>query len=128
MIHSHTGKGGFSGKAGRNPLSATPIIPDYVEGKADAHGLIYVRVAVAYREGSRFRWLQKLKQLGRNQGVRLDERGTFFWNQVDGKQSLADIEKVLRRHFNLNSKESRTAVIEFTQLLMARRLIALDVG
>ncbi len=59
--------------------------------------------------------------------ISLDERGSFFWAQIDGKRRLAEIERALRRQFKLNKQDSKEATILFTKMLMLRHLIHLEV-
>jgi hypothetical protein len=68
-----------------------------------------------------------MRTLRLSNGVRvnLDRCGTLYWRHIDGKRSLADIEKALRRELSLGRKESTKAVIEFTKQLMLRGLICL---
>ena len=57
--------------------------------------------------------------------VNLDERGTAFWHQIDGRHSLHDIEQHLRSTFDFSLRDSEEATIEFTKKLMLRGLIGL---
>jgi hypothetical protein len=56
----------------------------------------------------------------------LDEKGTFFWQQIDGQTTLGEIEARLREHYRLEQRQSMDAVVLFTKMLMRRGLIALQ--
>ena len=60
--------------------------------------------------------------------VNLDERGTLFWQLIDGRRALGDIEEIVRERWQMDEKESRRATVLFTKMLMARRLLNLRVA
>jgi len=60
--------------------------------------------------------------------VNLDERGTLFWQLIDGRRTLRDIEKTVRERWQVDEKESRQAVVLFTKMLMTRHLMNLRVA
>ena len=55
----------------------------------------------------------------------LDQRGTWFWKQIDGRRSLLTLAGRMAREFDLSPEESRAAVVVFTKMLMLRHLIVL---
>jgi hypothetical protein len=59
--------------------------------------------------------------------VALDGAARFFWKQVDGRVSLAEIAAAVRREYGMGEDEARRATIEFTKSLMRRRLIDLRI-
>jgi len=111
----------------RDPFEAVPVVADQVESREDVRSRVEVRVEFPSKPG-----LQEF--LARNLRFRkirrhtLDERGSFFWKQIDGNTSLAEIEKRQRRAFSLERRESRDAIVLFTKALMNRGLIYLKVA
>ena len=110
--------------ARHNPLAATPHVLPGVEARRQSDQSLRLRRPVPVREGWRG-WLER--RFGpRFVQVALDAQGTWFWQQIDGHRTLADIEAELRRKFSVPADQSRRAVLEFTQELMRRGLIGLQ--
>lgn len=108
----------------RDPLDATPVVPEGVEVRYDSQKRVQLR-----REGperGRIRkFLAEKFSMKKTVRVNLDERGTFFWKEINGRRTLHDIERKMRYAFSLEEPQSRKAVIEFTKTLMLRGLVAL---
>lgn len=107
-------------------LAAVPETDPNTETRPDGDGALQLRRTVV--SGSRIvrllnRWFQRTDYLQ----VRLDARGTFFWQQINGQRSLDEIARNLARQFSITESESREAVIVFTKKLMTRQVIHLCV-
>lgn len=107
-----------------NPLHAIPLIAPGVEARLDSRGLVQVRKVQLYSGG----WSQRLAyRLGwrADLHVQLDEYGTFYWQQINGENSLGQIAERFATRFGRSLSDSRYAVVKFTRDLMDRRLIQL---
>src|SRR6056297_2430225 len=111
---------------GYDPLAAIPRVNQDVEFHADSKGTIQIRRRLAPR-GKIKPWIEKHFGLRKMVRVNLDEHGSAFWNLIDGKRSLNQIELTLRKKWNMDKKQSKTAVMEFTKMLMRRTLINLSI-
>ena len=113
-------------EAARNPFTAIPMVAPQVseEQSADGELTLVHTVPVPMRYA---RFLGRF--LGREHIARtiLDEQGTFFWRQIDGTRSLAEIAHAIRLHANQPDEQARKSVIAFTKDLMTRNLIVLKI-
>lgn len=108
----------------RDPLNATPVVAPGVEARVDARSLLQLRrdkPPQSQASALLKRWL-RYKSYVR---VNLDECGTAFWRQIDGRRDLHGIERNLRKRFGWTKEQSVDAIIGFTKLLMLRGLICL---
>jgi hypothetical protein len=111
--------------AQRDPLAAVPHVAPGVEAKQDRAGRFQVRRELPDRPGWR-EWLARHFGLRRAVRIDLDERGSRFWNLIDGRRSLAEMVECIKRDLGADDAESRKAVVLFTKALMLRHLIALE--
>jgi len=107
-----------------DPLAATPEPAPGVDAKRDDAGMLQVRRMLPTR-GRVGELLERLFGHTRYVRVKLDERGSWFWEQIDGTRDLHGIEESLRKRYSLSREESTKAVIEFVKALMVRGLICL---
>lgn len=115
--------GGFK----RDPFEAVPVRNARAQHRVDSNSCYQIRMRLDPGHGVKALIAGRLG-FHRDVRVNLDERGTFYWSQVNGKQNLESIEKKLRSKFALDADESRTATLMFTKMLMLRHLVYLDVG
>ncbi len=108
-----------------DPFLAVAHLDPKAVVRTDTNGHLQIRREQPARPGiSEF--------LARNLGFRralrinLDERGTFFWNQVNGMWSLGEIEMRVRQHYDLEAQESKAAIIVYTKALLLRHLMHLE--
>lgn len=109
-----------------DPFAATPVVAPDVEVRKDNCELVQLRRPVPPKTplGSALnRWFNYQRTIR----INLDERGTDFWDLIDGTRDLHAIERKLRSRYGLKSDESKYATIEFTKTLMTRGLICLQV-
>ena len=106
-----------------DPFAARPVYAPFIEVE-EKNGQVRLRQAPPPKPGLRA-FLSRRFAMFPFRLVCLDERGTFYWKQIDGRRTLAEIEYRLRREYRMEPASSRDAVIIFTKMLMRRSLIAL---
>lgn len=107
------------------PFLAVAHLDPKAEVRKDTNGHLQIRRKLPDRPGlSEF--LARTLGFRRALRINLDERGTFFWNQVDGKRSLGQIETQVRTYYELEAQESKTAIILYTKALLLRHLMHLE--
>lgn len=57
----------------------------------------------------------------------LDQRGTYFWKQIDGKRSVSDIMERLMKEWSITREEAMEASVVYIQHLMVRNLVVLEI-
>lgn len=126
-------KGGFKAKQEKgwdpricDPFDAVPIAAQNIEIAVDAKSNICLRKTLVPTPGVQ-NWFVRKLGFKRSVRIRLDERGSWFWNQIDGLRDLGEIQKGMRTEFLLKKKESEKAVILFVKMLMVRHLIYLEI-
>jgi hypothetical protein len=107
-----------------DPFAACPVRIPFVRARADRQGRLQLKHSPPPGHGVRG-FFARYFRLFRGRRIFLDERGSFFWNLIDGRHTLAEIERELARHYDLETQQSRDAVILFTKMLMRRGLIGL---
>ncbi len=110
--------------AHHDPFAARPVHAPHVTTQ-EVNGKVQLRLGPPPGRGWRA-WLDKRFAMFPFRMVCLDEVGTFFWKQIDGSRTLAEIEEQVRGHARMEASQSRDAVILFTKMLMRRSLIALQ--
>jgi hypothetical protein len=106
-----------------NPFSACPVAAPFVQIE-ETEGKVQLRQTPPPKPGLRAFFARRFSMFPFRL-VCLDERGTFYWKQIDGQRTLGEIEQRLRNHYRMEPAQSRDAVILFTKMLMRRSLIAL---
>jgi hypothetical protein len=109
-----------------DPMDAIPHPSPGSEARADEKGIIQVRMELPPKPGIG-EFLARHLGMRRSFHLQLDERGSFFWNQIDGEINLKEIEKRLRKQFKLKHEEALKATVIFTKMLMARYVIQLEI-
>ncbi len=108
-----------------NPLAAIPEVAPGVEARADDRGWLQLRKPRLYTGGIA-KWLGHRLRWRADIQVQLDEYGTFYWRQVDGRHSLDQIAAAFSERYARSREESRRAVMQFTRDLMLRHIIQLQ--
>ncbi len=106
-----------------DPFAACPVVVPHVEAE-ERNGRVQIRQELPPSKGVRA-FLARRFAMFPFRLVCLDEQGSFYWNQIDGRRTLGEIEQDLRAHFHLEPRQSRDAVVLFTKMLMRRGLVAL---
>ncbi len=109
-----------------DPMEAIPHITPGAEARADQKGILQVRMELPPKPGIG-EFLARHLGMRRSFRLQLDERGSFFWNQIDGKINLKEIEKRLRKQYKIKHEEALKATVIFTKMLMARYVIQLEI-
>ena len=109
-----------------DPFDAVPQVPDGVEARTDAAGLVRLRRSPPRRRGLGS-LLGRMVRLERAARTNLDERGSFFWSQIDGRRDLHDVTRRLSERFGLSRADARAATVLFVKAMMTRGLLVLEV-
>lgn len=104
-----------------DPLAAIPLRPPDVEVRQDSRGCLHLR-----------RWapVNRLQRLLRQQyatQVELDEFGSLFYQQVDGRQTLRDIIETIVRASGKPRRDVEQGAVLFTKQLMTKNLLQLKI-
>lgn len=116
----------YSGPA-RDPLAAVPVRSEIAEAKLDSRSCVQLRIRAQPGEGVASRLAFRLG-FHRDVRVDLDHYGSLYWSLIDGRRSLADIDRQIRDEFGLKPADSQMATLQFTKMLMLRHLVFLDLG
>ncbi len=108
-----------------DPFLAVAHLDSKAQVRHDSSGHLQIRRPLPERPGPS-EFLARALGLRRAVRVNLDERGTFFWRQVDGKRSLGEIETLVRGRYELTAQDSRAATMVYTKALLLRHLIHLE--
>ncbi|AWT59768.1 MAG: hypothetical protein DF168_00963 [Candidatus Moanabacter tarae] len=110
----------------KDPFAAVPSITPGIEAKLDSRSMLQLRHKIK-PSSQLMQFMADKLGFRRSVRVNLDERGTFFWQQIDGIRDLRSIAKSIQTRFNINREECDSAVIHYTKLLMLRGLVQLRV-
>ncbi len=110
-----------------NPFAARPVLLPHVIAQADAQGRLQLRQKTPPRHRMRDIFARYLPMFP-SRCIYLDDQGSFFWREIDGRKTLGEIEILFREHFRLEPQRSRDGVIVFTKMLMRRGLIGLQLS
>jgi hypothetical protein len=110
----------------QHPLAAVPVVPPNTSAEPlpGARGILLRQREVP--PGRLSAWIAALG-FRRERRFELDAVGAQFWNEIDGRRSLADIRQRLCDGFGFDEEQAGRAVVEFTSVLMQRGLLALRV-
>jgi hypothetical protein len=108
-----------------DPFAAVPMLPPNMEMRTDSRGMLRVRL---HQEATGF-----LRKVARVLGYRytreieLDEQGTLYFKQIDGRKTLREIVAAMCDQMRGDPKETAGRVILFTKKLMTMNMILLKV-
>lgn len=106
----------------RDPLRSVPeLLPD-IEIRYHDDGRAQVRRPVV-KGDSVMRWFASKLGFVRDRFFNLDEVGTAFIRQIDGKRRLRAIAAEIGEQFAMEPEDANHAVVEYTQLLMLRGIV-----
>ena len=111
----------------RDPLLAIPIAASDVEARIDNQQCIQLRRTMPVRKGM-IGFVVKRFKIQREKRINLDEHGTRFWNQIDGKKNLLTITESLVTGLKADRADCKMAVIMYTKALMQRGFINLKIA
>ena len=107
-----------------HPLDAVPIVPAETRAHPIAGNRLLLSRELPARDTARDRFARWLG-IGRIRRAELCERGTCFWQAIDGTTSLRTIAQHLAIQWDVTEDDSRQACVLFTKMLMTRGLLAL---
>ena len=107
-----------------DPLSVVPAAEANVEARQDDCQRVQLRRMIEPKPGL-YRRVARLLRYRHDVRVNLDEGGSCFWRQIDGRRDLGSIAVAVGKHLGVDDDEARKAVMAFTRALMIRRLIYL---
>ena len=105
-------------------LAVVPVRPENVETREDSQGMLHLRVKLEPHGlvGRVAKWMR----YDYSRTYELDEFGTYFYRQVDGKTSLKTIIRRMVKQFDKPYKEVEYAVVLFTKTLMMKNMLVLE--
>lgn len=107
-----------------NPLVAVPVKEHGVESKLDNTRRAQVRRRLPPKPGI-YGWLSKKVGYKHDVHFKLDENGTAFWSQIDGKKDLRTIATHFKHRVKCDQEQAQRACVTYARDLMVRRLICL---
>lgn len=108
----------------RDPLLAVALVADGVECKEETDSLLQLRRDATPKQGFGG-WAARLLRQKYYAHIALDERGSYFWRQIDGQRTLREIAGSVTRQFSMTEAEGESVTILFVKELMTRGLIYL---
>ena len=109
----------------RNPFAVIPVQPENVDQQQDSHGMIHLRLRIEPQGFARK--VGRLLRYDFTRKIELDEYGTLFYSNVDGKTTLETIVQKMAVKLGVERKQAEEAVLLFTKKLMTMNMIALKV-
>lgn len=85
-----------------------------IKWECDENGIVTI-----FRENIGFfnRVLQLIMKKPKISQIHLDEKGSFFWLNADGKNTLSDIARLFAEKFGTDSEMSERAAAQFLETL-----------
>jgi len=109
-----------------NPLQAIPVPEQGVETKYDPKSRAQLRRVLPPKRGM-YAWISKRMGYQHFTRIDLDEGGSLFWKEVDGKTSLNEVANRLKESFDCTHEQAIKACLTFSRELMLRRMICLRI-
>ena len=107
----------------RQSLDAIPVRNGGITPATRAGGQLDLVIRTPRRPGLLARFMPPMLE----KRFKLDELGSFVFNQIDGERTVAQIMEAFRARFRLNRRETEISVAAFLRLLAERRLISIVV-
>lgn len=91
-----------------------PVREENIRWECDENGIVTI-----FRENVGFfnRVLQLIMKKPKVSQIHLDEKGSFFWINVDGKNTLADISRLFAEKFGVDTETSERSAAQFLEML-----------
>lgn len=107
-------------KEKKNFMDFVPVCNPAFSWDADEKGIVTVHVV---NKGF-YNWLaQKLFKKPRISHIKLDEYGSFVWQQMDGKRNVYEISKIVETHFGEATESVIERLVKFFQILYQNKFI-----
>ncbi len=97
-----------------NYLARCPMHPSGIAWSADDKGIVTLDIE---NKGLMNRIAQKLLKKPKVSHIHLDELGSFLWQQIDGKKTLADMGEPLEAAFGDKVHPTYERLAKFFQIL-----------
>lgn len=107
-------------KEKKNFLDYVPCGNPLYTWDADEQGIVTVHVV---NQGFYNRLAQKLFKRPRISHIRLDEYGSFVWQQMDGKKTVYQISGLLSDRFGKEAEPVLDRLVEYLRILHQNKLI-----
>lgn len=104
----------------KNFLDYVPCCNPLYTWDADEQGIVTVHVV---NQGFYNRLAQKLFKRPRISHIRLDEYGSFVWQQMDGKRTVYQISGLLGERFGKEAEPVLDRLVEYLRILYQNKLI-----
>lgn len=107
-------------KKKKNFLDYIPVCnPDYT-WEADKKGIVTVHVL---NKGFYNLLAQKIFKKPRVSHIKLDEYGSFIWQQMDGKRNVFELSKIVEAHFGEKAEPVLNRLVAFIRILYQNKFI-----
>ncbi|MCC5877096.1 MAG: PqqD family protein [Candidatus Sumerlaeia bacterium] len=110
----------------KDPLAVIPCRAPGVEIREAPNGEVHLRKSYL-PQGKLRQFLHKNIGWRKERFHNLDDRGTFFWNQIDGERTVAEIIDLLVKEWSITREAALEASIVYIQALMIRNLVVLEI-
>jgi hypothetical protein len=107
-------------------LKAIPRRNPEVETKRGPNGRLFVTVHRSKKGLAHI--LSYVVAIPRKRTYELDDRGEWFWDQCDGKNSVADLGAAVAKRWKVGKEAARQMAFQYIGLLTRRGLIAVEVS
>ncbi len=98
----------------KNYLEKIPVRPDRIFWTKDEKGIVTLEIE---NTGALNRVMQKLFRKPPVSYIHLDENGSFVWQQIDGKKSIAEIAPAVKERFGDAANPLYERLAKFFQIL-----------
>ena len=107
-------------KTKKNFMDFIPVCNPEYTWDADKKGIVTVHVV---NKGF-YNWLaQKVFKRPRVSHIKLDEYGSFVWQQMDGIRNVYEISKLVSAHFSEDAESVVPRLVKYIQILYQNKFI-----
>ena len=104
----------------KNYLDFIPCCNPLYTWDADEKGIVTVHVV---NKGF-YNWLaQKLFKKPRISHIKLEEFGSFVWQQMDGNRTIFDISELVREHFGEQAEPVVERLVQYFRILYQHKFV-----
>lgn len=104
----------------QNYLDFVPLIVSGLSWTTDKDTMVVVDME---NTGFYNRLAQKLFHKPKVSHIKLDELGTFIWNQIDGKRTVLEISELVKARFGNKAEPLLERLIKFLEILRSNHWI-----
>jgi hypothetical protein len=110
-------------KIEKNYLDFVPSVVPGLVWKVDKDNMVVVDME---NTGFYNRLAQKLFHRPKVSHIKLDELGSFIWNQMDGRRTVYDISELVKARFGDKAEPLLDRLVKFLEILKAQKWINLE--